>query len=171
MALPRIIGGVCEFCGTKAVTCQHAAEFRAAGLLNDAVSKSFMEKMLQEVSGLPRVIDKICEHCGVYFLDAKCIHLAARRKAIFGNADAKDDTVLVAKDTAVLEAEQKAREDAARALETSGRPVTTADLPPELGGEGKTPAQSGAVESSGDAEMDKLMDAGDPPPIETGDAE
>lgn len=158
MSLPEIRGGSCTFCGGKAVACQHAAEFRKAGHLIDEVSKAFEERMLQPIVGLPRVIGGICEMCGVHFLSEKCSHLAKRREAVLGSADAKDDAKVITKDTDELIAEAQAAKDVAEGKAPS---VTRATVPPELGGDkqAEAPAEAPSVESSGDAEVDAIMDA------------
>lgn len=165
MGLPHIIGGVCEWCGIKAASCDHNLEFRKAGLLRDEALGAFVSKLRsitsdEEGNALPPVIGDMCEYCGVYFLDEKCKHLPLRRKAAFGDEEAKDDTRVIAIDTADMEAQKAA--NASKGEEPKSRPKSRASLPKELGGEKESVSEvqaSPVVEPSGDPEMDALMDA------------
>lgn len=126
--LPRILGGICEFCGDKAVRCQHSAQFKAAGFFNRGESAKELAKIYQDFPGLPRVINKICEFCGVDAADSEnCKHYKDRSKIAFTAKSAPVKAVQT--------------EDGVEIEET------------KLSGDEKI-----EVEPSGDDEMDAMMD-------------
>lgn len=88
--LPRIIGGICEFCGVNAARCDHLDAFRRAGMLSSGAAALELAKLYQNFPGLPRVINKICEYCGVDATDsARCIHFTQRQNLAYGEAGAR----------------------------------------------------------------------------------
>lgn len=142
--LPRIIGGVCEFCGVNAAACEHAKEFKAKGLLREESTKAFIDKLravTEDADGktLPRVISDVCEACGVYFLDEKCPHLKARRVALYGSDEIKDDTIVVVVDTDMMIAAEAAKKEALEGPKS--KPKNRASLPKELGGDKEAPSK------------------------------